>query len=413
MLEVNEELPMRKSVDDHQLQNLHAMSVSRRRLVARLTAAGLSTSAIANLLSSGVFAQDATPVPTPEATPSPEEVLRSIDKDPRLIGYGSTVFGTPLELIDGLTVPNELFFIRSNGPVSVDIAPEAWRLAVTGLVDSPLELTLDDLQGLPQRTITAFLECSGNSRSRFVPQAEGTQWGNTAIGNAEWIGTPLSGVLELAGLKDGAVDVVTQGGDFPEMQRGLPLDKALDPDTLLVWSMNGDPLPAPHGGPVRLLVPGWGGIASTKWLVGLEVIDHPFAGHYNTESYVLIDEQERVLEPVTTMPVKSVIAEPLPNATLPVGQHPIVGYAWSGYGGITRVEVSTDGGGTWNDAAITDEAGRLSWVRFQFPWTANAGPALLRSRAYDERGLTQPDTVPWNAKGYLMNAVYEVPVTVV
>ena len=119
---------MRKSVDDHQLQNLHAMSVSRRRLVARLTAAGLSTSAIANLLSSGVFAQDATPVPTSEATPSPEEVLRSIGKDPRLIGYGSTVFGTPLELIDGLTVPNELFFIRSNGPVSVDIAPEAWRL---------------------------------------------------------------------------------------------------------------------------------------------------------------------------------------------------------------------------------------------------------------------------------------------
>jgi len=412
MLEVNKELPMRKSVDDHQLQDLHSMSVSRRRLVARLTAAGLSTSAIANLLSSGVFAQDATPVPTLEVTPRPEEVLRGIGKDTRLIGYGSTVFGTPLELIDGLTVPNELFFIRSNGPVSVDIAPAAWRLSVTGLVDKPLDLTLDDVQGLPQRTITAFLECSGNSRSRFVPEAEGTPWGNTAIGNAEWIGTPLSRVLDLAGLKDGAVDVVSQGGDFPEMQRGLPLDKALDPDTLLVWSMNGEPLPAPHGGPVRLLVPGWGGIASTKWLVGLEVIDHPFAGHYNAESYVLIDEHEHVLEPVTTMPVKSVIVDPLPKATLQVGEHPIAGYAWSGYGGISRVEVSTDGGGTWSDASITDQAGRLSWVRFEYPWTASAGRALLRSRAYDERGLTQPDTIPWNAKGYLMNAVYEVPVTV-
>jgi DMSO/TMAO reductase YedYZ molybdopterin-dependent catalytic subunit len=163
---------------------------------------------------------------------------------------------------------------------------------------------------------------------------------------------------------------------------------------------------------VRLLVPGWGGIASTKWLVGLEVIDHPFAEHYNTESYVLIDEQERVLEPVTTMPVKSVIAEPLPNARLSAGQQTVVGYAWSGYGGITRVEVSTDDGGTWNDATITVQAGRLSWVRFEFPWAAHAGPAVLRSRAYDERGLTQPDTVAWNAKGYLMNAVDEVPVTV-
>jgi DMSO/TMAO reductase YedYZ molybdopterin-dependent catalytic subunit len=414
MRQVHEELLMRNpvDVDDNWLQDLHSMSVSRRRLVARLTAAGLSTSAIAALLSSDVFAQDVTPVPTPEVTPSPDEILRGIGKDTRLISYGSTVFGTPLELVDGLTVPNELFFIRSNGPVSFDIAPAEWRLAVTGLVNSPLDLSLDDLQGLPQRTVTAFLECSGDSRSRFVPEAEGTPWGNTAIGNAEWIGTPLAAVLDLASVQDGAVDVVSQGGDFPEMQRGLPLDKALDPDTLLVWSMNGEPLPAPHGGPVRLLVPGWGGIASTKWLVGLEVIDHPFAGHYNAESYVLIDEQEHVLEPVTTMPVKSVIAEPLPNATLPAGQHTIAGYAWSGYGGITKVEVSTDGGATWNEAPITLQAGRLSWVRFDYPWTSIAGPALLRSRAYDERGLTQPDTVPWNAKGYLMNAVFAVPVFV-
>ena len=142
--------------------------------------------------------------------------------------------------------------------------------------------------------------------------------------------------------------------------------------------MNGEPLPAPHGGPVRLLVPGWGGIASTKWLVGLEVIDHPFAGHYNAENYVLIDEQEHVLEPVTTMPVKSVIADPLPNATLPAGEQTIAGYAWSGYGGITRVEVSAR---WWRDLERGSDhrpAGRLSWVRFEVPWTANAGPALLR-----------------------------------
>jgi DMSO/TMAO reductase YedYZ molybdopterin-dependent catalytic subunit len=384
--------------------------MSRRRLMARLAAAGFSSAAIAGILASTTSAQDATP--EAEATPTPQEVLASIDKDSRLIPYGTTTFGTPLELIDGLTVPNDLFFIRSNGPVSVDIAPETWRLAVTGLVEQPQELTLEDLQELPQRTLTAFLECSGDSRSRFVPEAEGTKWGNTAIGNAEWVGTPLGAVLDLAGVKEGAVDVVSQGGDFPEMQRGLPLDKAFDPDTLLVWSMNGEPVPAPHGGPVRLLVPGWGGIASTKWIVGLDVIDHAFAGHYNTESYVIIDEQEQVIAPVTTMPVKSVITSPAPDATVTAGAQTVAGYAWSGWGAISRVEVSTDGGETWSEAPIVLEAGRRSWVRFEYPWEAEAGTALLRSRAFDERGLTQPDSVTWNAKGYLMNAIYEVPVTV-
>ncbi len=387
-------------------------TMNRRQLMARLAAAGFSAAAITDILATTATAQDATPTAAPESTPSPGEILASLDKDPRLIPYGSTTFGTPLELIDGLTVPNDLFFIRSNGPVSFDISPAGWRLAVTGLVDRPLDLTLDDLQGLPQRTLTAFLECSGDSRSRFVPEVEGTKWGNTAIGNAEWVGTPLAAVLDLAGVQAGAVDIVSQGGDFPEMQRGLPLDKAFDPDTLLVWSMNGEPVPAPHGGPVRLLVPGWGGIASTKWIVGLEVIDHAFAGHYNAESYVIIDEQERVLSPVTTMPVKSVITSPVADATLPAGPQTIAGYAWSGWGAIARVEVSSDGGETWSDAPIVLEAGRRSWVRFEQPWQAAAGGTQLRSRAYDERGLTQPDTVAWNAKGYLMNAVYEVPVTV-
>jgi DMSO/TMAO reductase YedYZ molybdopterin-dependent catalytic subunit len=380
--------------------------LTRRQLVTRLAAAGFSAAAVAAIASSPLAAL------AQEATPSPDDVLRCIGEGARLIPFGSTNFGTPLELVDGITTPNELFFIRANGPISLDIDPAAWRLAVTGLVDTPLELTLDDLQGLPHRTITAFLECSGDSRSRFQPEAEGSQWGNNAIGNAEWTGALLATVLDLAGVQEGAVDIVSQGGDFAEMQRGLPLDKARDPDTLLVWSMNGEPLPAPHGGPVRLLVPGWGGIASTKWIVGLDVIDHPFAGHYNTEAYIIVDEDEYAVRPVTTMPVKSVITDPLPDANITAGAQTIAGYAWSGYGGITKVEVSTDGGATWNEAPIVLAAGRLSWVRFEYPWNAPVGKALLRSRAYDERGLTQPDVVPWNAHGYQMNAVYEVPVSV-
>jgi DMSO/TMAO reductase YedYZ molybdopterin-dependent catalytic subunit len=261
------------------------------------------------------------------------------------------------------------------------------------------------------RTITAFLECSGNARGRFEPQADGSQWGNGAIGNAEWTGVSLIDVLDMAGVQEGAVDLVSQGGDFAEMQRGLPLEVATDPNVMLVWQMNGEDLPAPNGGPVRLLVPGWGGIASTKWIVGLEVIDHPFDGHYNTESYVIIDEDGTILRPVREMPVYSVITSPTPESEVAAGEQTIGGFAWSGWAGIARVEVSIDEG-EWQEAAIVEEAGPTSWVRFELPWTAEAGAHTVRSRATDQIALTQPETVAWNAKGYQFNAMYAVPVTV-
>jgi len=339
-------------------------------------------------------------------------------KDPRLIAYSPVELGTPLELVDGLTVPNALFFLRSYGAVPT-LDPDAWRLSVTGLVDREIELTLADLKALPQRTMTAFLECSGDSRGRFRPPAQGAQWGNTAVGNAEWTGVSLSAVLDLAGVRPGAVDVVSrgadvvsQGADHAPMWRGLPVEVARAPDTMLVWRMNGEPLPVPHGGPVRLLVPGWGGIASTKWLVGLEVIDHAFAGYFNTEVYVVVTEDGTPVRPVREMPVKSVITTPAAGETVATGRRTVAGYAWSGYGAVATVEVSLDGGATWADAAITLDGGRRSWVRFEHPWDAEPGPAALRSRATDERGLRQPEVATWNARGYQMNAIHEVPVIV-
>jgi DMSO/TMAO reductase YedYZ molybdopterin-dependent catalytic subunit len=321
-----------------------------------------------------------------------------------------------MELVaDDFLTPNDLFFIRSNGPVSIDIPVEEWRLAVTGLVDEELELTFDDLQGMEARTITAFVECSGNSRSRFdddPQQVDGTQWTNGAIGNAEWTGVSLAQVLDMAGVQEGAVDVVSQGGDFPEMQRGLPLNVATHPDVMLVWEMNGEALPAPNGGPVRLLVPTWSGIASTKWVVGIDVIDHPFAGPFNSESYVFVDEDGLVLAPVREVTPKSIIASPAPDATVEAGAQQVSGFAWSGYAAIDTVEVSTDDGETWNAAEIVEEAGPTSWVRFVYEWDAASGDAVLASRATDLRGLTQPIEDDWNAKGYLMNAVHRVPVTV-
>ncbi len=383
-------------------------ALSRRRLIGRLAAAGFSTPVIASILRDSAFAQEATP----EATPTAEELLTSLGKSPELIQQGSTTFETPMALVaDDFLTPNDLFFIRSNGPLAIDIPAAEWRLTVSGLVNEEMELSLEDLQGMESRTITAFLECSGNSRGRFDPQADGTQWGNGAIGNVEWTGVSLIDILDLAGLQDGAVDVVSQGGDFPEMQRGLPVEMAYDPDVMLVWQMNGADLPAPNGGPVRLLVPGWGGIASTKWIVGLEVIDHPFQGSFNTESYVIINEDGTVLRPVREMPVKSAITSIAPGAALTAGEQTIGGFAWSGYAGIATVEVSVDGG-EWQEAAIVEEAGPRSWVRFEFPWTAEAGEHVLRSRATDQIALQQPESVPWNAKGYGMNAIYDVPVTV-
>ena len=219
-------------------------------------------------------------------------------------------------------------------------------------------------------------------------------------------------MLAKAGVKDGAVQVVTQGGDFGGMQRGLPIEKAMNRDTMLAWEMNGEPLPVPNGGPVRLLVPGWGGVSSTKWIVALDVIDYAWQGAFNTTLYVVFDKNGNYVRNVFQMPVKSVINSPAPNASLTAGPNTIAGYAWSGYGAIERVEVSTDGGTSWNDAEITMSDGSYSWVRFEYDWDATAGQAKLQSRATDAEGYVQPATVPWNKSGYQMNAIYEVPVTV-
>lgn len=394
---------------NHPLDRLSQMTnrpLSRRGMIGRLAAAGLSAPAIAAALGSPALAQD--------ATPTGSELLEDVGKDHGLIQHGTTTFETPVEMMYSFLTPNEQFFIRSNGPLSIDIAPEEWQLTVTGLVENELTLSLSDLQAMNTRSITAFLECSGNSRSRFAAegvQAEGTQWGNGAIGNAEWTGVSLRDVLDEAGVAEGVVDVVSTGGDFPEMQRGLPLINALDPNVMLVWEMNGTPLPNPNGGPVRLLVPGWGGIASTKWVVSLDLIDHPFDGTFNTESYVLIDPDGTTLRPVREMPVKSAITSPAPEASLAGGEQTVSGFAWSGYAGIARVEVSVDDG-DWQEATIVEEAGPRSWVRFELPWTAETGDHILRSRATDLMALQQPVSVPWNAKGYLMNAIYEVAVSV-
>lgn len=391
------------SRDSYASSSTHAFEINRRRLVGGLAAAGITTAAIPSL---HLVAQEATP-----ELPQP---LIDAGKSTDLISHGSS-FEMPMSGYDEFLTPNEKFFVRANGPFTVDVAPEDWRLTITGLVDNELEFSIEDLKAMEPTTITAWVECSGNSRGRFGDDPKvvsGTPWGNGGIGNAEWTGVRVADLLNEAGVQEGAVDVVSQGGDFEEMRRGLPLGKALDPSTMIVWSMNGEDIPNPNGGPLRLLTPGWGGIASTKWIVNLEVIDHPFDGEFNTESYIIIDTDGSVIRPVQEMGPKSVITSHAPDSAVQTGSQKVFGFAWSGYKGVNFVEVSTDGGETWEEATITQEAGPYSWVRFEYDWDASAGDVTLASRATDNRGLNQPVSVPWNAKGYGMNAIYTIPVTV-
>jgi DMSO/TMAO reductase YedYZ molybdopterin-dependent catalytic subunit len=401
---------------------LESLSVrmNRRRLVQRLAAAGFAAPVIASIVAEGAWAQDATPEAEAFTSPfttippsdNPAASLASIGVDQPLIAHGGFNFGTPPDLVDGFDVANDAFFIRSHGPSAKLDDLSQYTLKVVGHVDTPLTLTLDDLKGMPQRTYQAFLECSGNGRGLFSPAVKGGQWRNDAVANAEWTGVSLPEILAKAGVKPGAVDIVSQGGDFAEMQRGLTIDKAMDPNTILALQMNGEDLPAPHGGPVRLFVPGWGGIASTKWLIGLTVLDHTFQGDFNVNNYIVIDAHDAVLRPVREMPVSSAIWTPAPGAQLTAGSVPIAGYAWSGLGGIAKVEVSTDNGLNWKDATIAQNGGEISWARFEYTWDATPGPTGLLARATDDRGTSQPADAQWNQLGYQYNAVQRVLVTV-
>lgn len=331
-------------------------------------------------------------------------------KDSRLTPYGATNLGMDLGLSDTFYVPNDLFFVRSNGAIP-EIDPAAWRLTIDGEVDSPHSFSLSDLEAMPQVELPAFLECTGNGRSRFEPVAEGTTWKNDAAGNALWGGVRLRDLLDAVHVTDAGVEVVSQGSDLYTMQRGLPVGVAMQPTTLIALRMNGEPLPLVHGAPARLLVPGWAGIASTKWLTSLTVSDKPFVGPFQGDLYVVYDADGVPIQPVREMPVKSIVVTPENGATLS-GSPVVTGVAWSGHGGIEKVETSLDEGATWQLAKIVEEAGPFSWVRWEQPLELPAGTHEFCVRATDRRGLTQPWSAFWNQKGYFMNEIQRIAFTI-
>jgi DMSO/TMAO reductase YedYZ molybdopterin-dependent catalytic subunit len=326
----------------------------------------------------------------------------------------------------GFTIPNERFFVRDHTATPV-IDARTWQLQVfgSGLGGPGRTFTYDQLRRLPQREVVAFIECAGNGRSLFAAQqntaAPGTQWGLGAIGVARWRGVPLAEVLTRAGLSRRAVDVmpygldanfVSGGIDFGHVRRPIPVAKALD-DALLVMEMNGEPLPPDHGFPVRLVVPGWVGIANIKWVGQIEVSEQPLFSLWNTQQYVLTGEAYPNKPVLTTQTVKTAW-ELARGAVLPANTPvTLTGRAWSGTSAIRRVDVSIDQGRTWTPARLNERNASGAWVKFRYRFPSRpSGDVELWARATDARRRTQPLTVPFNDNGYLFGAIVRHPVVV-
>ncbi len=334
----------------------------------------------------------------------------------------------PFHTLNAALVPNDRFFVR-NHFAAPQLDVRAWRLRVEGAVERELELTYAQLRELPTRTVTATLECAGNSRGLTVPPLRGVPWQLGAVGNAEWTGVPLSTLLERAGLRAGAVEVVLEGADHGEpiaeprppmpisFARSLPLAKARQQEVLLAYRMNGADLPAAHGFPARAVVPGWYGVASVKWLTRLIVVDAPFQGYWQTTDYSFYERVRGlpVLRPITEMQVKALIAQPRAGDAVNAGAEVrIHGAAWTGESELTRVETSTDGGRTWSNAQLQGRGQRYSWRLWEHTWRTPQNPARVRlmARATDARGQTQPMTRDPDRRNYMVNHVLPVEVVV-
>jgi DMSO/TMAO reductase YedYZ molybdopterin-dependent catalytic subunit len=329
-------------------------------------------------------------------------------------------YGTRPDRIPGGLTPTDRFYIRSHAPTPrLDTA--TWTLHVEGTgVREPVAYTYDDLWNrFPLVSVTRTIECAGNRRVLFGEEFghtfAGTQWGRGAIGTAEWTGVRLRDLLEPAGITPSACEVMPEALDEIRARRPLPLAMACSEDTLVAVAMNGEVLPADHGFPARLVVSGWLGAASIKWLGRIEVSEHPLYVPWNTEDYVLIGPDFPADGPargpvINELPVASLVELPWPAQLRPEPQM-IRGRAFAGENRVARVEYRIDDG-PWQDAPITSPHTPGAWVRWQFRCNPEPGDHTLRVRATDDQGNTQPDSTSWNELGYLQHSVLAHPVHV-
>lgn len=331
----------------------------------------------------------------------------------------------PVSELNGPIIPNEQFFVRSHFAVpALDV--KTWKLKVEGAIDKPVELTMSDLLKLPPKTMTATIECAGNGRVHLTPQALGLQWGQGAVGNAEWTGVTLASVLNAAGVKKSAVDVILEGADSGVVanppspgtipfSRSLPIEKANRDEVLLAYGMNGEKLAASHGFPLRAVVGGWYGMASVKWLSRIVVSDKPYQGFWQTLDYSYFQRRDGqpTLVPVQAMLPKAILARPGLSEVLPAGKSSrLFGAAWAGVNAIDKVDVSVDGGKTWAKAKLLAEPKPLQWVLWEYLWeNPPKGEAAIVAKATDSKGLTQPATRDADRRTYMINHL--VPTSVI
>jgi DMSO/TMAO reductase YedYZ molybdopterin-dependent catalytic subunit len=332
--------------------------------------------------------------------------------------------GMPAEALRYDVTPPGLHYLLVHYDIPA-IDASTWRLRVEGLVRDPLDLDLARLRALPARTVRVTMECAGNGRAGLEPRPLSQPWLVDAVGTADWTGVPLREVLAAAGIDQAsAVEVVFTGADHgvergveQDYQRSLPVAEALRDDVLLAYEMNGAPLPPQHGFPLRLVVPGWYGMAHVKWLAGVSVVDRHFTGFQQDTAYRLRQEADEPGDPVTRIAPRALIAPPgFPDfmsrtRVVRPGTVALEGRAWSGRAPVERVEVSTDDGHTWT-AAELDPPGehRWAWRRWRHTWTAEPGHHVLAARATAADGETQPLDHVWNRGGFANNAVHRVTV---
>jgi DMSO/TMAO reductase YedYZ molybdopterin-dependent catalytic subunit len=321
-------------------------------------------------------------------------------------------------LVGGVVMPNASFYVRNHFQIpKLDAA--VWRLSVRGLVDRPLSLSLRDLCNMPSQTRVVTLECAGNGRSQLDPRVKGEQWNFGAVSTAEWTGVPLVEVLDRAGVRPGAQEVLFRGTDSGTVdgisesihfERSLGIDDARGAEVLLAYAMNGQSLPVQHGYPLRVIVPGWYAVASVKWLAAIDVMGEAFQGHYQTGAYFYEWQRDgrAVREPVTLQRVRSLITEPEADAEIQRGEVAVRGIAWSGAAPITRVDLSVNGG-PWQDARLVGERKRHSWQWWEFFLRVDEpGTMEIRARAADMASRTQPEAPDWNRLGYGNNAIHNI-----
>lgn len=333
--------------------------------------------------------------------------------------------GMPLEALRYPITPTGLHYLLVHFDIPVVDAP-TWQLVVDGLVRTPLTLSLDDIKSRPAVRQPVTMECAGNGRGLLTPRPLSQAWMEDGVGTAEWTGTPLRGVLAEAGLDSNAVEVTftgldwgVQGKEVQPYQRSLSVSEAMRDEVLLAYAMNDEALPPQHGAPLRLVVPGWYGMTSVKWLARIDVTAEPFAGYQMVDTYRYSRDADDPGEPVTLIRPRALMVPPgIPDyatrvRVLKPGKVTLTGRAWTGRAAITRVEVSVDNGTIWQDAERDEPPGEHAWCGWQCEWEATAGAHTLLVRATDANGAIQPIDQPWNFQGMGNNMVQRVQVLVV